>query len=82
MSELKCPFCQQELEVMTGLSKAVLGCPKCKHIATIGVWEELIRVKKQVDIAYSGLLGIPEADNSYIKDVTAEDTIEAMRKVR
>ena len=52
---MKCPFCQQELEVMRGLSPSVYGCPKCKHIATIGVWEELDRTKKQLEIAVDAL---------------------------
>ena len=55
---MKCPFCQQELEVMVGLSNAVLGCPKCKHIATIGVWEELIYTRKALDVAVDALKAI------------------------
>ena len=66
MSDIKCPFCQQKLEVMVGLSNAVLGCPKCKHIATIGVWEELIRTRKALKIAVDALKEI--ANNDYGAD--------------
>ena len=80
MGEMKCPFCGQELNY---LAEDIYYCPNHqKYMASEELWQELIRAKKQVDIAYSGLLGIPEADNSYIKDVTAEDTVEEMRKVR
>ncbi len=48
---MKCPLCKHKLEVMVGLSKSVLGCPECKHVATIGIWEALICAKNQVDIA-------------------------------
>lgn len=86
MSELKCPFCGQELD--SDSQSWEYGCsnPDCETAGTMcgtkELWQELIRAKKQVDIAYAGLLGIPEADNSYIKDVTAEDTVEEMRKVK
>lgn len=44
--KLHCPFCGAELETMFGISESVLGCSKCKHIATIGIWESLIDGKK------------------------------------
>lgn len=44
--KLKCCFCGSELDIMKGISDSVLGCPKCKHIATIGVWEVLIAGEK------------------------------------
>ena len=78
---IKCPICGNNLETALMNSK-ILGCPSCRNIGSEQLWQELIRAKKQVDIAYAGLLGIPEADNSYIKDVTAEDTVEEMRKVK
>ena len=69
MSDMKCPFCQQELEVMVGLSNAVLGCHKCKHIATIGVWQELIRTRKVLDVAVGELKEIDELLSSNKFDV-------------
>lgn len=47
--KLKCCFCGSEFDIMKGISDSVLGCPKCKHIATIGVWEALIDGKKTQD---------------------------------
>lgn len=47
--KLKCCFCGSEFDIMKGISDSVLGCPKCKHIATIGVWEALIDGKKAQD---------------------------------
>ena len=44
--KLHCPFCGAEFDIMKGISDSVLGCPKCKHIATIGVQEALIDGKK------------------------------------
>lgn len=44
--KLKCPFCGTEFDIMKSISDSVLGCPKCKHIATIGIWEALIDGKK------------------------------------
>lgn len=49
MSNMKCPFCGEELETMFGISESVLGCHKCRHIATIGVWQALIDGKKAQD---------------------------------
>lgn len=46
---MKCPFCGSEFDIMKGISDSVLDCPKCKHIATIGVWEALIDGKKAQD---------------------------------
>lgn len=46
---MKCPFCGTEFDIMKGISDSVLGCPKCKHIATIGVWEALIDGKRAQD---------------------------------
>lgn len=47
--KLHCPICDTELETMFGISESVLGCPKCKHIATIGIWEALMDGKKAQD---------------------------------
>ena len=51
---MKCPFCGTKFDIMKGISENVLGCPKCKHIATIGVWQALIDGKKaQEDLKYT-----------------------------
>lgn len=43
---MKCPFCGTKFDIMKGISENVLGCPKCRHIATIGVWQALIDGKE------------------------------------
>ena len=49
---MKCPFCNSELDVMKSISDSVLGCPKCRHIATRGLWESLdIAIESLNDIA-------------------------------
>ena len=58
MSELKCPFCQQELDMnMCG----ECGCPneQCqKSVFMFGseeLWQELIRTRKALDVAVDAL---------------------------
>ena len=51
MSELKCPICNTNLEVLVGGANALLGCPRCRDKATDGVWQELIRTRKALEIA-------------------------------
>lgn len=49
MTELKCPICNTNLEVLVGGANAVLGCPRCRDKATNGVWQELIRTRKELE---------------------------------
>lgn len=62
MSNMKCPFCQQELEQITTSNPLGLGriemaiCKKCMdkgvlHIMPIWDWQELIRTRKALDVA-------------------------------
>ena len=56
MSDVKCPFCQQELEI-NDLDVQLLGCENqnCKysiHYDTVGskeLWQELIRTRKELE---------------------------------
>lgn len=53
MSELKCPFCQQELNSVAG----TVDCTNFDCIKTRGwygnkeLWQELIRMRKALDVA-------------------------------
>ena len=58
MSDMKCPFCQQELEsvlqlVGTGglVEEAYLLCSKCNIRGERKLWQELIRTRKALDVA-------------------------------
>lgn len=65
MSELKCPFCQQELEDANIHSSGLyFECPNCymkqkekndNYTATPKVWQELIRTRKALEIAVDAL---------------------------
>ena len=48
---MKCPMCNTNLEVLVGGANALLGCPRCRDKATDGVWQELIRTRKALDVA-------------------------------
>lgn len=54
MTELKCPFCQQELEI-GGVDGILRGCPKCRNLGTEMLWQELIRTHKALDAALDKL---------------------------
>lgn len=60
MSELKCPFCQQELEIWHTNRVRMYACPDltCKGYymsATKDMWQELIRTRKALNIAVDAL---------------------------
>jgi hypothetical protein len=65
MSEMKCPFCQQELEDANIHSSGLyFECPNCydkqkekddNYTATPKVWQELIRTRKALEIAVDAL---------------------------
>lgn len=60
MSDMKCPFCQQELVRHWGMKEPALYCcdnPKCSRggVATESAWQELIHTGKALDKAKNGL---------------------------
>ena len=66
MTDMKCPFCQRELEQITTSNPLGLGriemavCKKCMdkgvlHIMPIWDWQELIRTRKALEIAVDAL---------------------------
>ena len=67
MSNMKCPFCQQELEI-NDLDVQLLGCENqnCKHsihydtVGTKELWQELIRTRKALEIAVNALKEIKD----------------------
>lgn len=69
MSDIKCPFCQTELEI-NDLDVQLLGCENqnCKHsthydtVGTKELWEALIQTKKDLEIAIKGIKTLGEYD--------------------
>ena len=54
MSDVKCPFCQQELKdqwVGQNVAHEYFDCPKCKMNGNPKLWQELIRTRKALEIA-------------------------------
>ena len=49
MSELKFPFCQQELDI-GGVDGILRGRPKCRNLGTEILWQELIRTQELLEI--------------------------------
>lgn len=62
MSDMKCPFCQQELECcgiyIDGTKK--LWCDNCKLFGDNRLFEKLIRTRKALNFAISTLTVISE----------------------
>lgn len=50
MTELKCPVCNTVLD-RAFLTDKVCGCPKCRNMGNVGLWELLIDTKKKLDEA-------------------------------
>lgn len=46
MSDMKCPFCQTELEQK---HEKILGCPNCLYIADGAFWGKVIQVKQDFE---------------------------------
>jgi hypothetical protein len=62
MGDIKCPFCQQELESVLQLAgagglveEAYLLCSKCNIRGERKLWQELARTRKALDVAKNGL---------------------------
>ena len=62
---MKCPFCQQELEIcgmyIDGTSK--IWCSKCKLFGDSRLFEKLITTKKALDVAVDALKRVRKCHN-------------------
>ena len=68
MSNMKCPFCQQELECcriyIDGTKK--LWCDNCKLFGDNRLFEKLIRTRKTLYVALCSLQDIAESNGDFI----------------
>lgn len=58
MSDMKCPFCQQELKYDAWNEVYMCRNPNCKHLLGFGtkeLWQELIRTRKALAIAVDAI---------------------------
>ena len=61
MSEMKCPFCNSEIEQLNDQQRSLFHCSNivcCKgghYIGNISMWRDLIRTRKALDVAKNGL---------------------------
>lgn len=58
MSDMKCPFCQQELKYDSWNEVYMCRNPNCKHLLGFGtkeLWQELIRTRKALDAAINAM---------------------------
>ena len=87
MSDMKCPFCQQELLLSSfrdgDEEHQMWGCLHCELSAYRKIWETLIRTRKALDVAKERLkntilgaevLATPEYLASRAKETLAEIT--------
>ena len=55
MSDMKCPFCQQELRK---IHPTYVICDNCRITGDKELWQELIRTRKALDVAIEELTKI------------------------
>jgi len=85
MSDIKCPFCQQELEQVSIHDIQCLACPKLEcngyfMTATKDMWQELMRTRKALGIAVDALKSIDWCAQDYANAQGALDEITALEQ--
>lgn len=81
MTELKCPFCDSEIEQLNDQQKSLLHCSNivcCKgghYIGNISMWRDLIRTRKALETAKDTLCWY---DNNY-DSVVARNTLDEIK---
>lgn len=58
MSDMKCPFCNQELRKISATS--FLVCDNCNITGFDKLWQELIRTRKALDVAVDAIKNATE----------------------
>ena len=83
MNELKCPFCQQELDYLAEDIYGGMYCTNCKKQDLFGnekMWQELIRTRKALDVAVDALKSIDWCGQDYANAQGALDEITALEQ--
>lgn len=86
-TKLKCPFCQQELEIWHTNRIRMYACPDltCKGYymsATKDMWQELIRTRKALDVAVDEIKKIKVAAESVGIGFFMTAAIVALEKIK
>lgn len=74
MSDMKCPICETMLD-KAFINDKIRGCPKCRNMGNIELWQELIRTRKALDRAKWWLHEIVKS-HRYTPISTAEMALE------
>ena len=62
--DMKCPICGTILD-KAFINDKIRGCPKCRNMGNIELWQELIRTRKALDVL---LFTINRLENQNYKD--------------
>jgi len=82
MSDMKCPFCQRELLMSSyrddDIDHQMWSCLSCQLSAQRKIWQELIHVRKALDLAKDTLHWYDDNYNSVVARNTLDEitTIE------
>ena len=76
MSELKCPFCQQELRK---IHPTYVICDNCRITGEDKLWQELIRTRKALDVAVDALDRMVIDDS--ISGIIARNAIKRIKEL-
>lgn len=69
MSDMKCPFCNSEIEQLNDQQRSLFHCSNivcCKgghYIGNISMWRDLIRTRKALDVAVDALKEYEDRDS-------------------
>ena len=85
-NKLICPFCQQELEegwlVEQKVVSELFKCCKCEISGNKKIWQELIRTRKELDVAVDALNAITATPlNSRVIHDTGNKAIEQINEI-
>ena len=84
MTDMKCPFCGQELQEDVGYD-GDYSCPNCRqpYFGSPELWQELIRTRKALEIAVDSLKLFCGEDVSYYSQskIDARNARTALEKI-